>query len=639
MGLPFCLFPMLMGLLQVNAQHAVGHYPPAPTNHYPSESVYGTPVTLVYKEPQQSQQYHPSDYDEECVRKMENYKKARRILGHRELEESHYMAPDQALLNLAGDEEYEYSETNVGNRRSSVRFGRNLNDLDVGNSTDFEYDNNVDSYGDEQITSKSYNSQPKTHLPIKVDYYCDGDRLYWTESNPSNGKVLKYERQYNDDKGTMAYKVSADNLILNHVFNSKPKKKGLAAAIAIPIAVGVPLGLLAIPFALGVVAFVVVSGGALAAVLGTLFMGLAGLFRNKERFKCHHRRILFPCACSETIDAQGKCFLTITCPQGVTLQEMWEVFHRIPVRNNIETIVLNLPAGANSIPADFLGNNRAKVLQLIGPAGTIQQNILTINNAAFSVTSATTTLMIFRQFNFVNINWNCLTGFNVLTTVQIFNSININLPPILPSLPFLNQFLIDGVNNFPSSEQFQCPSVNLLLPCTCLQTLSAQGQFVLAINCPQGTALADIQTAFNRIPVRINIDTIVLNLPAGTNDIPASFLGNNKARVLELIGPTASVQQNILTANTASFQATATKTTLITIRQFNLININWNFLIGFNVLTTVQISNCVNVNVPPVLPALPNLNQFLVDGVNKLPANGRASRFIQRKALMKLVKG
>ncbi len=93
------------------------------------------------------------------------------VTGHRELEESHYMAPDQALLNLAGDEEYEYSETNVGNRRSSVRFGRNLNDLDVGNSTDFEYDNNVDSYGDEQITSKSYNSQPKTHLPIKVCNY------------------------------------------------------------------------------------------------------------------------------------------------------------------------------------------------------------------------------------------------------------------------------------------------------------------------------------------------------------------------------------------------------------------------------------------------------------------------------------
>ncbi len=86
--------------------------------------------------------------------------------------------------------------------------------------------------------------------------------------------------------------VSADNLVLNHEFNSKvtnipsfnvvdcsistltitfflqPKKKGLAAAIAIPIAVGVPLGLLAIPIvfslALGVLAFLVVSGGALA---------------------------------------------------------------------------------------------------------------------------------------------------------------------------------------------------------------------------------------------------------------------------------------------------------------------------------------------------------------------------------------
>ena len=169
---------------------------------------------------------------------------------------------------------------------------------------------------------------------------------------------------------------------------------------------GVPLGLLAIPvgvsLALGIIAFVVVSGGALAVihlcittvykqrlklsfkfnffqtVIGSIFLALAGLFRNKDRCRCPPRRVLVPCACSVTVNAQGECFLTFTCPQGVALQEIWEVFHRIPVRNNIDTIVLNLPAGATAIPADFLGSNRARVLQLIGPVGTTQQNILTV---------------------------------------------------------------------------------------------------------------------------------------------------------------------------------------------------------------------------------------------------------------------
>ena len=113
-------------------------------------------------------------------------------------------------------------------------------------------------------------------------------------------------------------------------------------------------------------------------MIGSIFLALAGLFRNKDRCRCPPRRVLFPCACSVTVNAQGECFLTITCPQAVALQEIWEVFHRIPVRNNIDTIVLNLPAGATAIPADFLGSNRARVLQLIGPVGTTQQNILTV---------------------------------------------------------------------------------------------------------------------------------------------------------------------------------------------------------------------------------------------------------------------
>jgi len=109
-----------------------------------------------------------------------------------------------------------------------------------------------------------------------------------------------------------------------------------------------------------------------------IFLGIGGLFTRNKQFRCPNRRLLFPCVWSETIDAQGQCFLAITCPQGGSLQEIQDAFNRIPVRTNIDTIVLNLPAGANAIPANFLGNNRAKILQLIGPAGSVQQNILTV---------------------------------------------------------------------------------------------------------------------------------------------------------------------------------------------------------------------------------------------------------------------
>jgi len=90
------------------------------------------------------------------------------VIGHRELEESHYMAPDQALLDLAAREEYEYSQTNVGNRRSAVRFGRNIRDVDAVNSTDFENDHIADVFKYNKVISKRYGSQPTTNLPIQV---------------------------------------------------------------------------------------------------------------------------------------------------------------------------------------------------------------------------------------------------------------------------------------------------------------------------------------------------------------------------------------------------------------------------------------------------------------------------------------
>ncbi len=81
------------------------------------------------------------------------------------------MAPDQALIDLAGDDEYEYSQTKVGNRRS-IRFSRSVHDWDVVNSTYGENDVNAapESFKNSQVVSQRYGSQPTTDLPIKVGH-------------------------------------------------------------------------------------------------------------------------------------------------------------------------------------------------------------------------------------------------------------------------------------------------------------------------------------------------------------------------------------------------------------------------------------------------------------------------------------
>ena len=77
-----------------------------------------------------------------------------------------------------------------------------------------------------------------------------------------------------------------------------------------------------------------------------------------------------------------------------------------------------------------------------------------------------------------------------------------------------------------------------------------------------------------------------------------------------------------------AFKKSAPFTTLFILEQFNLANINFNFLAGFDALVMIQIIKSTNLQQPPNLPTLPSLTEFLVDGTNIFPI-GRSSRSLQ----------
>jgi len=66
------------------------------------------------------------------------------------------------------------------------------------------------------------------------------------------------------------------------------------------------------------------------------------------------------------------------------------------------------------------------------------------------------------------------------------------------------------------------------------------------------------------------------------------------------------------------------KVTLFTIEQFDLANLDYIFLTGFNLLTKVLLNRCSNTpfagNPPKNLPTLPKLISVFVDGVNYISA-------------------
>jgi len=62
------------------------------------------------------------------------------------------------------------------------------------------------------------------------------------------------------------------------------------------------------------------------------------------------------------------------------------------------------------------------------------------------------------------------------------------------------------------------------------------GLTTLGISCPSGTTIAQIQTAFAKIPMGKKIGKVVLNLPSGANAIPINLLGQRAVESIQLIG-------------------------------------------------------------------------------------------------------
>lgn len=82
-----------------------------------------------------------------------------------------------------------------------------------------------------------------------------------------------------------------------------------------------------------------------------------------------------------------------------------------------------------------------------------------------------------------------------------------------------------------------CPAPSVILPCVCTVIRNDNGQKTITITCPQGITVPQIQSTFNRIVGATQINNLVLNLPPGTNALPANLLGKHRASVIQLIGP------------------------------------------------------------------------------------------------------
>lgn len=58
----------------------------------------------------------------------------------------------------------------------------------------------------------------------------------------------------------------------------------------------------------------------------------------------------------------------------------------------------------------------------------------------------------------------------------------------------------------------------------------------IAITCPSGTNITQIQNAFANIPMDKKIGKVVLNLPSGANALPVNLLGQHAVESIQLIG-------------------------------------------------------------------------------------------------------
>lgn len=87
---------------------------------------------------------------------------------------------------------------------------------------------------------------------------------------------------------------------------------------------------------------------------------------------CSNAALLAPCVCGATAGSKA---VSITCPTGATIAQIQNAFNALPANTQIGNVLLNLPAGAINIPANFLGSIAADAISLIGSSGNTLSRI------------------------------------------------------------------------------------------------------------------------------------------------------------------------------------------------------------------------------------------------------------------------
>lgn len=204
----------------------------------------------------------------------------------------------------------------------------------------------------------------------------------------------------------------------------------------------------------------------------------------------------------------------------------------------------------------------------------------------------------------------------------------LNPPKNVPKFLNLVPLLVDGV-----VYNSKCPDVALFAPCTCS---IPKGDQVITTTCPFGSSILEIMNAFSNFPYSPDLNTVsnignvvIYFPPLIATVIPLTFIGNNEAATIKLIGPTAKALSKLtmeINFPFLPFQAkSAFDSQLVTdfsIENFDVNDLDYGFLANFKFLTSITINKCTNAPSkakPPLnLPItnLMNLKTISVDGTN-----------------------
>lgn len=162
--------------------------------------------------------------------------------------------------------------------------------------------------------------------------------------------------------------------------------------------------------------------------------------QNEERADCVEDYT--PCTCDST--AAGR---NVVCDQ-VSIQQIKSLFSRIPTTDLASFKLTTSTSEDSGIPGDFLGDTRVNSI-LINCSTTSYE--LTIDDNAFTASeNATKSVMISGCYLVQQRNFTFLSGFNEMTSLNIFNSRNFTSFEGLPSQPNLYYISIVNCRGFDS---------------------------------------------------------------------------------------------------------------------------------------------------------------------------------------------